>query len=46
MSTFTERFYPQIRFGGFTHADGTIAFYVRVNALLKGTDGNLGRMIK
>lgn len=31
----TARFYPEIRFGGFTKVDGTVAFYNRVNALLK-----------
>jgi len=30
-----ERFYPETRFGGFTHLDGTISFYIRVRALLK-----------
>lgn len=29
-----RRFYPESRFGGFTDVDGTIAFYLRVNALL------------
>lgn len=29
-----ERWYPETSFGGFTHVDGTIAFYIRVNALL------------
>ena len=29
-----ERFYPESRFGGFTDADGTLAFFHRVNALL------------
>ncbi|NLG96664.1 MAG: class I SAM-dependent methyltransferase [Chloroflexi bacterium] len=28
-----EFFYPESRFGGFTHVDGTIAFYSRVQAL-------------
>src|SRR5947208_7733071 len=28
-------FYPESQFGGFTDIDGTIAFYTRVNALLK-----------
>ena len=28
-------FYPEVQFGGFTNADATIAFYVRVNALVK-----------
>jgi len=30
-----NRFYPESRFGGFSDCDGTIAFYNRVNALLK-----------
>jgi hypothetical protein len=38
MHTLLERFYPETRFAGFTHIDGTIAFYTRVNALLKRTD--------
>ncbi len=29
-----EHHYPESRFGGFTHLDGTLAFYLRVNALL------------
>jgi SAM-dependent methyltransferase len=29
-----ERFYPETAFGGFTRVDGTMAFYLRVNALL------------
>jgi SAM-dependent methyltransferase len=32
---FQHTFYPESRFGGFTHVDGTIAFYTRVNALLE-----------
>jgi SAM-dependent methyltransferase len=32
---FKHTFYPESRFGGFTHVDGTIAFYTRVNALLE-----------
>ncbi len=32
--THKERFYPESRFGGFTDVDGTIAFYMRVHALL------------
>ncbi len=28
-------YYPESRFGGFTRMDGTIAFYLRVNALLQ-----------
>jgi SAM-dependent methyltransferase len=30
-----ERFYPESRFGGFTDIDGTVAFFTRVNALLR-----------
>jgi SAM-dependent methyltransferase len=29
-----DAFYPEVRFGGFTHLDGTIAFYVRINELI------------
>ena len=29
-----ERFYPEMRFGGFSAVDGTVAFFTRVNALL------------
>ena len=29
-----DRWYPERRFGGFTHVDGTVAFYTRVNSLL------------
>lgn len=29
-----QQFYPESRFGGFTDVDGTVAFYVRVGALL------------
>lgn len=36
--TLEEDFYPESRFGGFTDIDGTIAFYLRVNALLKSSD--------
>ena len=32
--TMTERFYTESSFGGFTRVDGTVAFYLRVNALL------------
>jgi SAM-dependent methyltransferase len=28
------RFYPESRFGGFSNVDGTIAFYLRIHALL------------
>jgi len=34
MMKYLERFYPEIRFGGFTDVDGTIAFYIRVNSLI------------
>ncbi len=30
-----ERFYPESRYGGFTDIDGTVAFFARVNALLR-----------
>ena len=30
-----EAFYPESKFGGFTDLDGTIRFYLRVNALLE-----------
>lgn len=33
-----ERRYPEVRAGGFTRVDGTIAFYTRVRALLGGDD--------
>lgn len=32
-----KTFYPESRFGGFTDVDGTIAFYTRVNSLLRST---------
>jgi SAM-dependent methyltransferase len=31
----TPQFFPESRFGGFTRLDGTLAFYSRVNALLR-----------
>jgi SAM-dependent methyltransferase len=33
-TSLVERWYPEIAFGGFTHVDGTIAFYIRVHGLL------------
>jgi SAM-dependent methyltransferase len=33
-----ESFYPESRFGGFTQIDGTVAFYSRVQALVRPTD--------
>ena len=33
-----ERFYPESRFGGFTDLGGTVAFYLRVNALAASKD--------
>jgi SAM-dependent methyltransferase len=33
-----ERFYPEHRFGGFTHIDTTVEFYSRIAALLQHTD--------
>jgi SAM-dependent methyltransferase len=34
MKSNKQRYYPEVKFGGFTDIDGTIAFYNRVNALL------------
>jgi hypothetical protein len=34
-ASFQQQFYPEIGAGGFTRIDGTVAFYQRVNALLK-----------
>lgn len=31
----TLAWYPEARFGGYSHVDGTMVFYTRVNALLK-----------
>ena len=36
--SFQDIFYPESRFGGFSDIDGTIAFYTRINALLKPED--------
>ena len=33
--SFVQQFYPESRFGGFTDVDGSVAFYSRINALLK-----------
>lgn len=33
-----RRFYPELNVGGFSRVDGTIAFYQRVNALLRPDD--------
>jgi SAM-dependent methyltransferase len=33
-----DYFYPESKLGGFTDVDGTIAFYLRVNALLNPSD--------
>lgn len=33
---YEEIYFPESRFGGFTGADGTIAFYTRINALASG----------
>jgi len=35
MNNSLNQFYPESRFGGFSDLDGTIAFYNRVNSLLK-----------
>ena len=32
---FKHFYYPECKFGGFTDIDGTIAFYIRVNSLIK-----------
>lgn len=32
-----ESFYPEIKFGGFSDIDGTVAFFTRVNSLLSPT---------
>ncbi len=37
----TEKIFPETRFGGFHPVDGAMAFYLRVNALLKPTDAIL-----
>jgi SAM-dependent methyltransferase len=29
-----DRWYPERRYGGFTHVDGTVAFYARINSVL------------
>ena len=36
--TFKEAFYPELGFGGYTDIDGTVAFYNRVNSLLRPAD--------
>jgi SAM-dependent methyltransferase len=33
--SFSQQFYPEIGAGGFSRIDGTVAFYQRINALLK-----------
>jgi SAM-dependent methyltransferase len=33
--SYQTRFFPEIRFGGFSHVDGTVNFFTRVNALLE-----------
>lgn len=35
LRSWETQFYPEARFGGFTHVDGTINFFTRVNALLE-----------
>ena len=37
MTAAIQRLYPEARFGGFSRRDGTVAFYLRVNALLSPT---------
>lgn len=34
----TARFYPESRFGGFSHRDCTVEFFTRINALLRPGD--------
>ncbi len=36
-TSWKQKFAPESRYGGFSNADGTIAFYTRVNALLQST---------
>jgi SAM-dependent methyltransferase len=36
-TSFEMLFYPEVRFGGFTDADGTLAFFNRVNSLLNAS---------
>lgn len=33
-----NRFYPESNLGGFSHVDGTIAFYTQISAVLRPTD--------
>jgi SAM-dependent methyltransferase len=35
MNDYKVQFYPETSFGGFTDVDGSVAFYTRVNALLR-----------
>lgn len=35
--TLMDQYYPESRFGGFTDIDGTIAFYTRINAILRSS---------
>lgn len=35
---YKENYYPEIHFGGYSHVDGTVQFYTRVNALLNKED--------
>ena len=36
-SSVLESFYPEAQFGGFSYVDGTIRFYLRVNAIVEPT---------
>lgn len=38
MGSLDQRFFPEIGAGGFSRIDGTVAFYQRVNSLLKKSD--------
>lgn len=37
MKDYRRIYYPESAFGGFTHVDGTIAFYLRVNSLISSS---------
>ncbi len=34
MADYTRTYYPEIAFGGYTHVDGSVAFFLRVRSLL------------
>ena len=37
MTDYRQIYYPEVKFGGFTDLDGTIAFYFRVNSLVNSS---------